>query len=253
MRIRTIKPEFWEHPVMGRQSDATKLLAIGLLNLADDEGYFYADPKAVRNAIRPNDDDSRIATVSLRDLSEIGYISIREHATHGPIGKIDSFASHQVINKPKTSKIKALYESGINTVSIPDCDRLEGKGKEGNKEGNGKEILSVTGHDQSEELPSYPPIVETLWGMAPHKGRDRSSKKKLADEWKKLKPQPDQQTVIDSFQLWSTCHEWTRDGGQYAPGVHIWVKDRKWENGEPSQKTKPTHRQVGYQENLELP
>ncbi len=236
---------------MGRQSDATKLLAIGLLNLADDEGYFYADPKAVRNAIRPNDDDSRIATVSLRDLSEIGYISIREHTTHGPIGKIDSFASHQVINKPKASKIKALYESGINTVSIPDCDRLERKGKEG----NGKELLSVAGHEQSGELPSYPPIVEALWKLAIPKSKDRSSKKNVYDAWQKLKPKPDEETVKQSFESWSNCHEWTKDGGQYAPGIHIWIKDRKWENGNPSQATqpgfniRPSYDQPTYQKN----
>ena len=45
MRIRTLKPEFWSHPVISRQSDAAKLLAIGLLNYADDEGYFYADAR----------------------------------------------------------------------------------------------------------------------------------------------------------------------------------------------------------------
>jgi len=137
MRIRTIKPEFWDHPVMSRQSDSTKLLAIGLLNVADDEGYFFAEPRMIRNAIRPLDDDSRITTVSLRELSEIGYISINNHPTHGAIGSIPSFLIHQVINKPKASKIKALFMEGINTVSIPDQYRLEGKGKERNKEGKG--------------------------------------------------------------------------------------------------------------------
>jgi len=124
---------------MGRKSDATKLLAIGLLNVADDEGYFYADAKLIRNAIRPFDDDSGITTVSIRELSEIGYISIRNHPTHGDIGKVISFAEHQVINKPKRSKLKELHESGINTVSIPDEARPEGKGKEQGKEGNGRE------------------------------------------------------------------------------------------------------------------
>jgi hypothetical protein len=136
MRIRTIKPDFWSHPVMSMQSDATRLLAIGLLNLADDEGYFYASPKLVRNALRPMDDDSGITTVSLRELSEIGFISIRKHPTHGEIGFVESFRNHQVINKPKPSNINGLYGYGIDTVSIPDCYGLEGKGKEGRgKEG----------------------------------------------------------------------------------------------------------------------
>lgn len=134
MRIRTIKPDFWEHPVMSKQSDTTKLLAIGLLNVADDEGYFYAEPRMIRNAIRPLDDDSRITTVSLRELSNLGYISIKNHPTHGDIGFIPSFLNHQVINKPKSSKLKELYEYGSDTVSIRDEYRLERKGKEQGKE-----------------------------------------------------------------------------------------------------------------------
>jgi hypothetical protein len=118
-------------------SDASKLLAIGLLNLADDEGYFFADPRMVRNALRPMDDDSGIATVSLRELSEIGYISVKKHPSHGDIAKIESFLSHQVINKPKPSTIKELYDYGSATGAIPEGYRLEGKGMEGNREWSG--------------------------------------------------------------------------------------------------------------------
>ena len=68
MRIRTIKPEFWSHPVMTRQDDATKLLALGLLNFADDEGYFYADAALIRSALRPLDDDSSIVRRSIEKI-----------------------------------------------------------------------------------------------------------------------------------------------------------------------------------------
>jgi hypothetical protein len=100
--------------------------------VADDEGYFFADARMIRNLIRPLDDDSRITTVSLRELSEMGYIEIRKHDTHGEIGYVVSFLNHQVINKPKPSKIKEFFGYGINTVSIPYPSDTEGKGT-GNK------------------------------------------------------------------------------------------------------------------------
>jgi hypothetical protein len=50
-----------------------------------------------------------------------------------------SFLAHQVINKPKSSSLKHLHESGIDTVSIPDEARLEGKGKEWSREEEWKE------------------------------------------------------------------------------------------------------------------
>jgi hypothetical protein len=260
MRIRTIKPEFWEHPVMIRQSDATKLLAIGLLNLADDDGYFYADPKAVRNSIRQNDDDSRIATVSLRDLSEIGYISIRNHATHGPIGKIESFAAHQVINKPKPSKIKALYEYGIDTVLIPDEERLEGKGMEGNKEGKGNENMSADADEidlftETETTPKkkptgqYPPEVIELWDMFPAMARTRSSKADFWAQYRQATNKPPHADLVSSVAAWARCDEWTKNNGQFAPRAHLFFKNRKWES-EPVMYS-PT-RQKGTIENIQL-
>jgi hypothetical protein len=110
MRIRTIKPEFWTHPVMTRQSDATKLLAVGLLNYADDEGYFYAEPRMVRAALRPFDEDSTIVRRGLDDLSNIGFVSVREHSSHGLIGLVLSFKKHQRVDRPAPSKIRCFYE-----------------------------------------------------------------------------------------------------------------------------------------------
>ncbi|HBS0572930.1 TPA: DnaT-like ssDNA-binding domain-containing protein, partial [Klebsiella pneumoniae] len=46
-RIRTIKPEFWTDEDMAEVSEPACLLAIGLLNYADDEGYFNANPKLI--------------------------------------------------------------------------------------------------------------------------------------------------------------------------------------------------------------
>ena len=133
-RIRTIKPEFWAHPVMGRQSDAVRCMALALLNLADDEGYFYATPSVVRSFARPFDDDSTMTRRCLDDLSRIGYVSVSQSACHGPIGKIVSFVDHQRIDRPKPSEIKKLIiddESTMNRRTFDDESTLERKGKEG--------------------------------------------------------------------------------------------------------------------------
>ena len=141
MRIRTVKPEFWSHPVMSRQDDHVKLLALGLLNLADDEGYFYADARMVRNALRPLDDDSVRTHGALIILEEIGFIEVREHRTHGAIGKITSFRRHQVVNRPTKSVLAQVFtgcsvsdHGGLTDDSVP-----ERKGKE-----QGKDINPLT-------------------------------------------------------------------------------------------------------------
>lgn len=164
---------------MGKQSDAAKLLAIGLLNYADDDGYFHADPKLVRNAIRPFDDDSGIVTVAIRDLSEIGFLEVRQHPTHGPIGFIPGFSEHQVINKRKPSKIKVLFDSGSNTGTIRDEGGPEwirdqgsrnGSRNEGNENGKARKrpvpaasSINPDDDEQEEDEPSPEGLAFADW------------------------------------------------------------------------------------------
>jgi hypothetical protein len=111
MRIRTIKPEFWSHPVLSRLPDGGRLAAIGLLNLADDAGYFLADPALIRSALWPFDEDSSNARRALDDLSKAGYIEVRDSQTHGPIGLVVNFLKHQKIDRPSPSKLASYYNS----------------------------------------------------------------------------------------------------------------------------------------------
>jgi hypothetical protein len=131
MRIRTIKPEFWNHPIMGRASDAAKLMAIGLLNIADDKGFFYLDEILIRNAVRPFDKDSRNTHGALTELSVMGYFETREHAKHGKIGWIEGFERHQVINRPSKQSMRELWDSSTAHGALTECSRSTHTGREG--------------------------------------------------------------------------------------------------------------------------
>ena len=76
----------------------------------------------------------------------------------------------------------------------------------------------------------YPQLVESLWRIFPATSRNRSSKKKVADSIKKIRIRPSDDIIIESARQWASSHGWTKDSGQFAPGIHIWVKDRKWES-----------------------
>ena len=66
-RIRTIKPEFWRNEALSNISSEACLLAIGLLNHCDDEGYFNANPKLVESDVFPLRNLSNTTTVLLRE------------------------------------------------------------------------------------------------------------------------------------------------------------------------------------------
>lgn len=161
-RIRTIKPEFWTDEDLSEVSEPACLLALGLLNYADDEGYFNANPKLIKASVFPLREPSVPITVQLRELSDCGYISLFSTSDGKNFGVINNFQKHQVINKPKESKIKELdllpYEYGSGTVSIP-------PGMDQGKE-QGKEI----DHGASagaDDLPQQAQISESESGLNP--------------------------------------------------------------------------------------
>lgn len=70
-RIRTIKPEFWTNESLSALSAETHMLAAALLNYADDEGYFNANPGLVKAACSPLRESSVSTHTQLKRLAEI--------------------------------------------------------------------------------------------------------------------------------------------------------------------------------------
>ncbi len=146
MRIRTIKPEFWSHPILSRLPDETRLAAIGLLNIADDEGYLLADPKLIRSQLWPFDEDSTKARRTIAQLSEVLYLELREHPTHGTIGLIVNFTKHQRVDRPNPSKLKGYFLDDQSTIirrTLDDHSLLE-QGT-GNRERNREQVAGKGG------------------------------------------------------------------------------------------------------------
>ncbi|HUX59852.1 MAG TPA: hypothetical protein VMV32_00960 [Ignavibacteriaceae bacterium] len=153
-RIRTIKPEFWQNEELAMCSPYARLAAIGLLNIADDEGYFNANPSLIKSAIFPftesylsptvglPEDSHTIKTV-LIELSKIGYIDMLKGVDGRTYAKVKNFLLHQKINNPSRSKIKEkidLTEDYCSpTVGLPESYLQERKGKERKGTGKGRE------------------------------------------------------------------------------------------------------------------
>lgn len=152
-RIRTIKPEFWSHPLMGRLQDSAKCVALALLNFADDEGFFLAEPNLVRSTCRPFDDDSSITRRCLEQLAEAGWIEVRNHPSHGPIGHIVNFSEHQKIDRPKPSSLSNYFACDESTINRRTLDGgMEGNGREG-KGITLPAVATTTGVDAGEAAP----------------------------------------------------------------------------------------------------
>ena len=124
MRIRTIKPEFWKHFGMSQLPAETRLLAIGLLNFADDEGYFNAHPALIRGELMPFDEKTKHIPPMLEALERIGYIELTQAADGMPLGKITNFVKHQRINRPTASKHSRKPHPSLTESSVSPHDSL---------------------------------------------------------------------------------------------------------------------------------
>jgi hypothetical protein len=145
-RIRTIKPEFWKHEDLSALPEATHMLAAALLNHADDEGYFNANPGLVRAECCPLREPSVSPHDSLNLLRGIGFIKLGSGADGKRYGLIIKFEDHQRINRPTPSKIKAVgivWEASPQThTQLTESSPPERKGKEQGREQGREEELS---------------------------------------------------------------------------------------------------------------
>lgn len=139
-RIRTIKPDFWRDEDLSALPEATHLLAAALLNYADDEGYFNANPRLIQAECCPLREPSVSIHESLNLLSNAKWLRLGADESGKRYGQIRTFVKHQRINRPTPSKIKGLkisWEGDVSThVQLSEPSPLERKGREGNKEGS---------------------------------------------------------------------------------------------------------------------
>jgi len=96
-RIRTVKPDFFQHPQMSRLSAECRLLAIGLLQLADCDGRLEWQPKLIDGHVFPVGDPQDINAMGA-ELEGIDWLR-RYEANGRQYAHILTFTVHQRPNK----------------------------------------------------------------------------------------------------------------------------------------------------------
>ncbi|MEQ7866551.1 hypothetical protein ABQ137_07965 [Xanthomonas sp. WHRI 8393] len=160
-RIRTIKPEFWKHEDLSALPEITHMLAAALLNHADDEGYFNANPALVKAECLPLRESSVSTHDSLQSLAKVGFIELGVGEDGKRYGRVVKFDEHQRVNRPTPSKIKAMqvvWESSVTThAQLSESSPPERKGTGKGKEQGREEETSSLRSDSSASLTLTPP------------------------------------------------------------------------------------------------
>ena len=105
-RKRMIDPSFWTDEKLGECSIQERLLFMGLISHADDEGYGRANPKLLRSSIFPYDDlrasDFEKWLSNLGGLNLVVLYTVNGQAYY----YLPNFTKHQTINKPTTGQLR---------------------------------------------------------------------------------------------------------------------------------------------------
>lgn len=67
----------------------------------------------------------------------------------------------------------------------------------------------------------YPTEFQALWQAYPH-FNGRSDKRKSLAKWRSLSAE-DRDAAAANLPAWTASHDWTRDGGQFVPGMERWL------------------------------
>lgn len=104
-RIRSLKPECWQDEAIGALSMGARLLFVGLITMADDEGRFRAQPSMLLGQLFPWDDvPPRKLAEWLAEL-EAGRLIVRYEIEGKPYGAFRNWRRHQRINRPTASEL----------------------------------------------------------------------------------------------------------------------------------------------------
>lgn len=136
--------------VMDLSRDA-RLLFVGLITQADDDGRGSADARKLKASIFPADDiTSAQVTDLLAEIERKGLAVLYAGNDDARLYCLPGFTTHQSINKPTKSRYPAPPGPVVNShsrnapVVLPESSRSTPEGSEGNgREGIGKDLTSA--------------------------------------------------------------------------------------------------------------
>lgn len=116
-RKRMLSPDIWESESFSLLSDQAKIVFIGLISLADDDGRGKANPAFIKSTLFPYDEKRRVADVKSA-LSEIARcMSTQFYSVDGnDYYFMKNWKKWQKIDKPSKSKLPAPPDSGVGAL-----------------------------------------------------------------------------------------------------------------------------------------
>lgn len=227
-RIRTIKPEFFRSRSLARCSRDARLTFAGMWCDADPNGRGVAEPRILKGAIWPLDDD--ITPDIIADhLDELSREHITIYAVDGETYyEVRNWEKHQAASyRQGESKFPGPDDGEVCTPSHASCTTsravVEGKGREG-------KATDVLPHDPQPTAPLIP--FEQFWDAYPRK----TAKAKAEGAWKRLSA-TERTNALEALP----AHRRSWTDPQFIPHAATWLNGKRWTDELKTTTNKPNN------------
>lgn len=153
------------------------------------------------------------------------------------LDRTDVEAYFSILMSSKVGWIEDLDTNSPPTHHALTTNSLHKEGRNGRNEGK-KHSVPLAGDGaprvcdpeltDSDRVQPFTPGFLLAWQSFPGPGRDRSCRRDSFRVWESENLETKTDKVLAAIAAWKSSEQWTRDGGQYVPALHRWLKRRKW-------------------------
>lgn len=256
-RIRSVHPSLFTDEAYVSCSPLARVLYVGLLTEADDQGLFEWKPLQIK--LRLLGGDNCDVTELLAELASAGLIAALESAGK-KLGAIRKFRKFQRPKKP--SAVFTLPPEWRTYVSLDDDgselddaevgasppptppqpppvgNQFRTGGEVGEQMEDGGWRRDDGGDDSGSDEP-VSSLAAEIWDIAPPASRRRSSQADLLAKLRAAvgKRRKDPDRIRRAIRAWAEDPDVTKENGKYAKGVHLLIENDRWEQWAPPERT----------------
>ena len=233
MRIRSLKPEFFDSPSTAAAGPWARLLFMGMWCMADDWGVGPANPKELAASIFPNDDQwtSKELPSLCKEVADSYGVVFYTHRGR-PYFQIPTWEDHQITQR----RAKRRYPTADDPESVLDqaspelpsirkelpCEDKEKSSSEQGNRGTGEQGNRPS-RKRSDETPEG---FDAWWAQWPKKVAKAAALKAYKTALKKT----DALTLGRTAAAFIAAEQRKGTAIEYIPNASTWLNQERWED-----------------------
>lgn len=125
----------------------------------------------------------------------------------------------------------AAKDAGLTVITLCNYEKYQSARLRGDAPSGAQAGAKQNKEDKNNTPVSDPPgpLFEELWSIWPGPGRKRSSKKKAGAAFRRAAKVQAPDQILRAAKLYVRSPDALKDGGQFAPGLHTWLGEERFE------------------------